>query len=297
MLYDLNPDSEYVHRITNGRPVQLVAGDVRSLSDLVAAISEFQADVIVHTAGAMGNHFKRNAYGSFSTNIAGALAVAESARICQVRRLIHCSSLAVYNFDVHAESIDESHPIHVQSLYDHSKKIAEQVMGSYCGEFDIPLVILRLAGIYGFGNYAQSGARMGPRIQAIVEQLQHAASGEVDIGELGSNEYLYIKDVAQAIVKACAAALDDPVMVMNIGSGSITTAESFCQALETLFPHVSIRYKSPDNTNAHNHRIVPLSIAKAKNSIGYTPNYSCILDGLHDYVHEIKRNSRSEVRK
>ena len=114
-LFDQSSDSAYTEAVAE-RYIPITSGDIRDVEKLSATMSEIQPEVVIHTAGAMAGRFNREPFDSYTTNIHGSICVAEAARRNGVKRLIFCSSLAVYDFSVPASVIDEDHPTKPQSL-------------------------------------------------------------------------------------------------------------------------------------------------------------------------------------
>src|SRR5689334_10452206 len=56
-------------------------------------------DVIVHTAALIGSRVSRDPARGVEVNVGGSMAVIEAARRMQARRVVFCSSMAVYDFD------------------------------------------------------------------------------------------------------------------------------------------------------------------------------------------------------
>ena len=73
-------------------------------------------------------------------------------RKCEVKKIIHFSTVAIYSRDVTDGS--ESTKIEPDSVYGQTKLDSEILIRKYAEESGIPTVILRPSVIYGRNNYA-----------------------------------------------------------------------------------------------------------------------------------------------
>jgi nucleoside-diphosphate-sugar epimerase len=288
LLFDRRPERRYTEAVV-GHPVRLVRGDVCDVSALSAALGAFRPKAVIHTAAALEGSFQQDRLTGYTTNVLGGLCVAEAASRCRVGRLILCSSLAVYDFSRPAAALTEGHALGPETLYDHSKALAESALAPYCREAGVGLVVLRLAGIYGCGLF-RGGAWMGPLLHRLILAARAGRTVVLDRGELGGNDCLYVKDAAQALAAACTATRA-PGEVMNVGSGRLTGAEEIGAALEKAFPGAkSILTGLPGGPArpAHQSR-APLAIARARRLLGYRPAFPDLGAGLGDYARELDR--------
>jgi nucleoside-diphosphate-sugar epimerase len=288
LLFDRHPDMRYVQAVT-GQAVPLIEGDVRDVEAITAALRDYRPDVVVHTAGALEGNFRHDRFNSYTTNLLGGVCLAEAARRFSVRRLVLCSSLAVYDFAVKVPAISEDHPLGPETLYDHSKALAEAMLLPYCRAAGVELVVLRVAGIYGCGQF-RGGAWMGPQIHALMLAARDRQEVELDGDQLGTNDCLYVKDAAQALALACTAPLDNGE-VMNVGTGRLTSPQDIAAALQQVFPGAKIvlrlRNQKPDLGPTRGNG--PLAIARAQYRLGYRPTYPDAYKGLADYALELRR--------
>ncbi|MBM3609204.1 MAG: NAD-dependent epimerase/dehydratase family protein, partial [Alphaproteobacteria bacterium] len=96
-FFDPEPREDYIRFRLEGRPFRLVRGDVRDLPGLLAAAKETRAQCIVHTAGLIGGNVQQSLSTGFDINLMGTRNVAETVRLADVRRLVHISTMGVYD--------------------------------------------------------------------------------------------------------------------------------------------------------------------------------------------------------
>lgn len=85
---------------------------------------------------------------SFDTNVAGTLNVLIAAQECSVKRVIFSSSREVYGDAIYLP-VDEVHPLEAKNLYGASKAAAEMYCRVFRESFDLDVLILRLANVFG----------------------------------------------------------------------------------------------------------------------------------------------------
>jgi nucleoside-diphosphate-sugar epimerase len=71
--------------------------DVRDLPALIETIKENRIDTVVHTAGLIGPRVQQALSLAFDINLGGTRNIAEAVRLLGVRRLVHISTLGVYD--------------------------------------------------------------------------------------------------------------------------------------------------------------------------------------------------------
>jgi UDP-glucose 4-epimerase len=129
------------------------------------------------------------------------------------RYLLVSSGGAVYG-NTEASSIDESHPTNPISPYGISKLVTEKYGMFFCRMEGLPLVVARPGNPYGIGQ-------IGQKLQGFVGAAMQAAidSSAIDVyGERGTvRDYIYIDELAQALIAALQCGV--PGSVFNIGTG------------------------------------------------------------------------------
>ena len=92
VLYDLAPARAYMQTVLDLDRAPVVRGDIRDLPHLVQVAREHEADVIVHTAGLIGNRVDEEPYSGLQINLQGTVSVFETSRVLGIRRVIFAST-------------------------------------------------------------------------------------------------------------------------------------------------------------------------------------------------------------
>jgi UDP-glucose 4-epimerase len=225
---------------------------------------------VLHTAALVGQKAEANTYLAYWVNAGGTAAIAEAARRAGVSRLVHISSLAVYDWEAagtaRARSIPETGPTTAQTVYGGSKLAAEAVVTGYAGQGRFRAAILRLAGVFGPGLYS-GGSQVGWTLQRIVAAARDGRKAV--IGRLmEGHEYLYAADAARA-ARLALHALDrttEDVRVYNIGTGRLHLAGDIAAAIRAAVPGADVETR-PGPPPA----FLPIDVTRARQELGFEP--------------------------
>ena len=108
-------------------------------------------DVVVHCAAAKGD-WDISDEEFYEDNVVATENLLNYVRKCEVKKIIHFSTVAIYSRDVTDGS--ENTKIEPDSVYGQTKLDSEILLRKYAEESGIPTVILRPSVIYGRNNYA-----------------------------------------------------------------------------------------------------------------------------------------------
>ncbi len=158
-------------------------------------------DYIIHTASATtSKDFVSKPVETIKTAIEGTNAILSFAREKQVQKLIYTSSLEVYGIPDMFE-VDESANGHidwtnVRSSYSEGKRMAECLCNSYYAEYQVPIVIARLAQTFGAG--------FAPTDNRVYAQFARAAmqGDDIILHTQGNTvrDYCYLTDAVVALL-------------------------------------------------------------------------------------------------
>lgn len=170
--------------------VEVVRGDLFEPAALTQACDGVA--VIVHCAARVGDWGPIEAYRR--VNVEGLRNLLETARRVPVRRVIHLSSLGVYEARDHYGT-DETEPLPQRHMdaYTQTKVEAELLVRQYHEQYGLPVVILRPGFVYGARDRT-----VLPRLLDALEkrQLRYLGSGEQRMNTI------YVGNLVQAILLA-----------------------------------------------------------------------------------------------
>lgn len=129
------------------RGVAAVLGDVRDPDAAARLVRD--AEVVFHLARAKGHGAAPRAEVE-AVNVGGAMVVARAAAGAGVRRMVHCSSTAVYGSRTGDPTVNEDAPLRPDSAYARSKADAEAALGSVSAD-GLSVVVARITAVLGPG--------------------------------------------------------------------------------------------------------------------------------------------------
>ncbi len=266
------------------RGVQVFRGDIRSPKDLVAPMHGVEG--VFHLAAMIG--VWRSIEDYYAVNVTGTENVCRAAMSAGVSRIVCISSAMVYDMAKgHAASEDDFlGPL--DEPYSWTKAQGDMLVQRMIREEHLPAVIIRAGTLIGPGDALNFG-RMADRVRA----------GKGIIIGSGKNviPFVYTTDLVQGLILALDSKQAEG-KIYNIGNDQTITQNVFlstvAQEVGVAVPRVHVPYW-PLYTAAHmaervavlsQNRIPPfltrhgvklygadnrLSIAKARNELGYTP--------------------------
>lgn len=282
VLFDLNPDLDYIRSVAGTEGVTAIKGDLRDLPALLRTMKSHDIDTLVHSAGLIGNSVRENSWTGTTNNILGTINVLEAAQLQSVRRVVYVSTFGVYRREQReGASIRETDAAGRHNLYATTKYCSEQLVQTYAQHYGLEAIILRPSAIYGPGPYA-GGSTVGLVMHDLVSQLAHGDAVNLEARQFAAKEYLYGEDCGMAAWQACIT--DHAAQtIYNIGSGVVTDMDELITILGKLEPDCRINRVGDANPGVP----LPLDVTAAARDLGFTPRYS-LESGLRDYLNIVR---------
>ncbi|MHA6723778.1 NAD-dependent epimerase/dehydratase family protein [Sphingomonas sp. RS2018] len=178
--------------------IRQVAGDLRQRGAWRDAVTD--VDAVVHCAAA---------FGDLASQLAGTVLATENllGAIPATARIVHVSSLSVYDFDAprFSGTLDENTPLEREPLrrdaYTQTKLLQERLVREHAARTGCDLVVVRPGAIYGPGKDWEFGRAIG----AGRFDLVFAPSARMRL--------VHVDNCADAIVAALTVPLDAPLTV------------------------------------------------------------------------------------
>lgn len=194
--------------------------DIRQPDQLEKAITDWRINRILHLAAiARFSEADKNPKLAFETNVLGTRCVAMAAAKFNIP-VVYASTGSVYMPIIGEPPITEEFEAKGNSVYACSKYLGELYVRQYCN----PWIILRYAHLYG------KEKRMHGLIGGFLERIERGLTPTL-YGGAQSNDFTYIKDVAEANYKALCAPWDKWNNIYNIGTGEELTAQAAGKAV------------------------------------------------------------------
>jgi UDP-glucose 4-epimerase len=269
--------------------IPFVQVDVSDLDALRTTLEEQKIDRIIHTAAILARTCQENPPLAVRVNATGSLNVLEAARQLGLGRVVMASSIAVYGH-ITGALVDEDHPSNPTTIYGVAKILAETCGRAYRDNHGIQFVALRYGATYGPGPVQPTSHGIATDLRAFFEGAVH--SGEVVVSnqdDLG-RPLVYVKDAARATALACCNERAAKSYVLNVAGEHPATLKDCAEILAQQIPKLKVtRLEEPSVSGAVRPQSVALSIARAKEELGYQPEYS-LERGIGEYVEWLQTN-------
>jgi UDP-glucose 4-epimerase len=292
VLYDLAPNRAYVEAMVDLGRVPLVRGDVRDLPHLVQVAREQHADVIVHTAGLIGNRVEEEPYSGLQINLQGTINVLETARVLGLRRVVFASTEGVYDraYAMDPEQLlPETSPYGYNPLYGAAKAASELLGHAYADRLGVDFLALRFSAVYGPGTFV-GGSAAGQFMHDLITAAVDGRPLSVQPWP-ARREYTYGKDIGRAVELACfAEGLRH--RVINVGPGRTYSVEEIVDAVRAVEPGARLTIEGPPNEAlARSLRNSPFDTTRAREELGWAPEYG-LQAGFRDYAAWLRGSPR-----
>jgi UDP-glucose 4-epimerase len=288
VFLDPLPREDYVAARLGDIDYEIIADDARSLPALIDAIQTHKADTFVHTAGLIGKRVSKPLSFGYSLNVGGAMAVAEAVKLTGIEKLIHMSTFGVYDWrQPTPDRIDESFHRGSGAAYSNSKAAQELIFEAYQVECGFNLVLLRPGNVFGVGHF-WGGSGGGEKVQTLVESGLRGTPAHIPEEQTMAFEYIYSKDMGRAVDLAATATGLPQKAVYNLAYGEVISFDRLVEAVKAAVPGFEIQI-TPGTPPVS--RDTPLDVSRAKNELGWTPEFS-LDDAIADYAEDLRKKNR-----
>ncbi|MGV8970419.1 MAG: NAD-dependent epimerase/dehydratase family protein [Microbacteriaceae bacterium] len=209
--------------------------DVRDLRRLLRICSDFDVDRVIHLASLLAPASQADPYTSTEVNVLGTQNIFEAAVQLELKNVTWASSQAVFGHVVgDGDSIlTENTPHHPDNAYGWAKSYSEGVSKQYRSRYNVNLIGLRIAMLYGAGKERGEGKFT----EQLFDRPAIGLEGAVPFGD-DSFCWQYVEDVAAAFVRTVQ--LDaSPQPIYSIPGRLASIAEAV-EIVRSLVPGVSV---------------------------------------------------------
>jgi UDP-glucose 4-epimerase len=268
-------DEKIIKHFKENKKIKLIRGDLTDFKGILKIFKKYKPKGVFHTAAVLpSSEEENNPFPFFEVNIKGTLNLLEACRLINTERFIYSSSMSIYGRKIKYLPIDEKHPISPFNFYGLSKWQGEELAKFYNRKYNINIIILRYAGVYG------SRKEKGVVAKFIKNAIRNKP---LRILTNTSWDIIYVKDVVKANIWAFEKANKLKFQIINIGSGKeINIKDLAKRIIEIVASKSKIKYN----------KVLPsfrfyFNIAKAKKLLGFKPLPPD--RGLFQYIREIKK--------
>ncbi|NER50629.1 MAG: NAD(P)-dependent oxidoreductase [Symploca sp. SIO1A3] len=278
---DLEPSPGFFHRFGPTQDVKLTQLDMCNREAVRELLAQEQCNTIVLCAGLLGSEIETDPDRARAVNVDGVSTVAEVATEMGTERLIYVSSFAVYGLSDGAP-MQESDPPVPRHLYGKLIFEAEDVLHRITNQRS-QVVVLRPAGVFGPIRYGR-GSHSARLFERLVYRAFSGFETKIQAASNDTDEYIYVKDVASAILLAVLKDFDSDYQIFNVGTGQLSKAKDLVVSLSSVIPQVKLVIEEIENRTGSKRG--PLDMSKAKTVLGFSPQFDLVA-GLNDYIREV----------
>jgi UDP-glucose 4-epimerase len=204
-----------------------LTADLRDPEQVRQAVQTAAPDAILHLAAYYAvEHTPEQVGIMVDTNVRGAVALLEAARLEKTALLVNTSTCTVYRERETPRS--EKDPVGPQNLYDLTKLQAEEACHFYRDRFGVPSVTLRIFPPYGPGDNER---RLIPSV------IRALLSGESPALTSGTQrwDFVHVRDIAAAYL-AVLSAPDRALQgeIFNVATGDARTVREAVEQVRTV---------------------------------------------------------------
>lgn len=235
-------------------------------------------DYVFHQAALRITHCAADPVAAYGVMFGGTFNVVEAAVKAGVKKIVAASSASVYGEPDYLP-IDEQHPYNNRTLYGAAKIANEHLLRSYNDMTKLPYVALRYFNVYGprmdiYGVYTEVMIRWMDRIDQGLPPIIFGDGSQ-------SMDFVFVRDVARANVRAMVADASDSVL--NVATGTQTTllelSGMLCEVMGR--PDLKAEHVEERKVNPVRRRLGSTELARER--IGFTTNIS-LRQGLEELV-------------
>ena len=266
--------------IMKEQDISIIGQDAREYVELTHVISEkMNADTLIHLAAvAHAGKSNKDPYSTFDHSLRtleNCLDIARSPEL-NIKHFIYFSSSMVYG-NFLSGSVTEETPCEPVGIYGALKFAGEKLVIAYNQVFNLPYTIVRPSALYGERCVSR---RVG---QIFIENAMQGLDVSISGDGTDRLDFTYIEDLTGGIVKVLIHE-NAKNQIFNITYGQSRSIKEMADILKDHFPNIVIKYLPRDV-------LMPvrgtLSIDKAKEMIGYDPQYP-LEKGLINYINWYK---------
>ncbi len=253
--------------------IPLYVKDARDYYALSLTLGVIQPQVVVHLAAvAHANRSNKDPFSTFDHSLRTLENALDCAKNQKIDHFVYFSSSMVYgNFK--EDTVTEETVCEPIGIYGALKFAGEKMVIAYNQVFGLPYTIVRPSALYGERCVSR---RVG---QIFIENAMKG--NDIVVTGDGSDrlDFTYIDDLVQGIVNVLENE-NAKKHIFNLTYGQGRSIAEMAEIVRAHFPSINVQYIPKDSLTPDRGT---LSVNKAKNSIGYSPQHP-IEKGLLKYI-------------
>ncbi|MFX1253703.1 MAG: NAD-dependent epimerase/dehydratase family protein [Promethearchaeota archaeon] len=240
--------------------------DITNFSALKGVFELEKPEFVIHSAAQVQPVYSvSHPVEDATINILGSINILECCRDFGIKKIVNiCTGGALYGNPVYLPA-DEEHPIQPISPYGISKRAVEYYLYAYHQNFGLDYVSLRFSNVYGVHDDLKSKRVIPMFIYKFLKDESPIITGDGTQGR----DFIYIDDVAEAIIKALHTTPKDKCL--NIGTEKVVSINDlFHQIRNILGLKIAPTYVPERVGEVQN---IYLKAQRAREQLDWAPKY------------------------
>jgi UDP-glucose 4-epimerase len=259
-----------------------------SLHDSAPVLAEVRPEAVLHFAAkSLVGQSQESPELYWENNVGGTLALLESMRAADCRRIVFSSTAATYG-EPDEVPIREDAPTRPTNTYGASKLAVDAMLTSYATAYDFAAVSLRYFNVGG-AAYGR-GERHATETHLIPIALQVAAGTRESLVVYGDDyptpdgtcirDYVHVRDLADAHLLALPAPAAGEHRVYNLGNGTGFSVQEMVETVRSVTGHPVPVEKGP--RRAGDPARLVASSDRIRSDLGWAPSHSSLEEIVRD---------------
>jgi threonine 3-dehydrogenase len=270
-VFDINPVSKLLQDIEH--KVEIVRGDLGNMSHVMNIVAQTKPDAIYHLGGMLSAPSDADHAASFRANAMGTFHVLEAARLMQVPQVLFSSTIAVYGYDLAADSIDDFTLERPQLFYGATKVFGENMGLFYKRKFGLDFRSVRYPAIVGPGVKTPGVVQYN---SWAIEECAQGRAYSIYVDPQTRCPVMYYKDSAASLIQLAKAPAENIKMVNYLVTGfnPPASAGELAEIVRQKIPGAKLDFKpDPEIQKVISGFLRTLDDSKAREEWGWRPQY------------------------
>jgi UDP-glucose 4-epimerase len=151
-------------------------------------------------------------------NILGSLTILDACRAEGVKKVVFTSASSLVGTPSY-NPVDEAHPVNPKTPYGVAKHAVENYLRVYQEIYGLDHLTFRFYNVYGPGQLPASGALIPMVLARMLKNEPIQVNGDGS----AARDFIFVKDVADLLVRACGA--EPRNAIVNMGTGELTSIQ------------------------------------------------------------------------
>jgi UDP-glucose 4-epimerase len=259
-------------------PDEFIHGDVRELN--ILKLQDF--NYVIHLAFVTNIPYSiKNPISTTRDNVEMTAQLLEMASEAEVRKLVFSSTASLYGHNPTPWREDmPSDPDPIEP-YSWQKLSCEYLCRMWSKCYGLPTATLRLFQVFGANQRSDTAMAAFFRAKKSGKPITLTETTAQSSFRSGQRDFVYVKEVADAFVRACESDKVGQGEIINIGTGKVTTMEDVANAIGGEVIFIPKRGFEVERHEA--------DITRARELLDWHPKVD-VLEWLHEFVPTLERS-------